>query len=874
MKAGSLVFITILNAIILYGQDSVRAPAWNKEIQIELPYDRYLQPAGQQVIFGDPKFENHALDCSLSPDGSWLAVLERESVVILNTGNLKIAGQYYLKDFPREHDLTNCYSGITWRRDENHNQLLWSAAGRNQYASYIIVAEWDGSKLRVVNYFNYKSLAPAKNAVPNDMLVTNESGRNYLYAVLNGNNQIIKQDIDSRDTLWIQPTGVAPYGIAKSRDKIYISNWGGGIPDPGDKNVAGAPWGLAKVDSLTGATREGSVTVIHMNSGSVIRQIQVGLHPNDIISGPDENFIYLVNANSDNVSVINTATDEVTETISVRLNGEENHYFGDSPDGLGISPDGRILYVADGMDNAIVVIMLGNKACLTCNAQDSRVAGFIPTAAYPSSVAVSGDNQLYVTNLESVGARVPVQLSPDNRNYYNVHHMLASVSKITIPDAEQLEDYTKRVIELNQLHRLSALDLSPRPDAEPKPVPERIGEPSLFKHVVYIIRENRTYDQVLGDVSQGDGEPSLCVYGSDITPNTHKLVIDFTLLDHFFVSGNCSADGHQWTDASIVTDYIEKNMAAWIRSYPHIPADALVYSPTGFLWDQALKYGKTVRIYGEAAVPVFDTKLKWMDNYKNFRKGISLKFNNISAIGPVKNILSQNYPGYQLAIPDIVRADAFIKEIKNYESLGGDQLPELMILALPNDHTIGSRPDYPTPAAMVADNDLALGRIIEAITKSRFWSNTAVFVIEDDSQDGWDHVSAYRSVATVISPYSRIKKTIHTRYNQPSIIRTIEQILGIPPMNIQDAIAPVMFDCFNENADLSPYQSLPNRYPLNEINPPLQGLSGKALNVARQSMEPQFDQIDSGFDEQLNRILWFLAKKDEPYPEKFSGGDD
>ena len=218
-----------------------------------------------------------------------------------------------------------------------------------------------------------------------------------------------------------------------------------------------------------------------------------------------------------------------------------------------------------------------------------------------------------------------------------------------------------------------------------------------------------------------------------------------------------------------------------------------------------------------------------------------------------------------------MRADVFIKELKSFEAMEGDKLPELMIMALPNDHTGGTRPGLPTPRAMVADNDLALGQIVEAVSKSRFWKNTVIFVIEDDSQDGWDHVSAYRSVGIVISPYSRLKYTIHTYYTQPSVIRTIEQILGLPPMNIQDAIADPMFDCFKAEPDFTPYNAIPNRIPLSEMNPELASLTGKALHFARKSLLPEFDGIDSGNDDIMNRILWFASKGNTPYPSKFAG---
>jgi hypothetical protein len=394
----------------------------------------------------------------------------------------------------------------------------------------------------------------------------------------------------------------------------------------------------------------------------------------------------------------------------------------------------------------------------------------------------------------------------------------------------------------------------------------------LFKHVVYIIKENRTYDQVLGDMKHGDGNQSLCTYGAEITPNTHKLAEEFMLLDNFYVSGKCSAEGHQWTDASIVTDYIEKNMRAWFRSYAHVQTDALVYAPTGFLWDNALSKGKSVRIYGEASVPKLDNKLKWADIYKKYRKGEKVEFTNITTIEPVKRILCQTYPSFgNHEFSDAMRADALIKELNNYSAMQGDKLPELMIVALPNDHTAGIRPGSPTPRAMIADNDYALGRIVEAFTKSRFWENTVIFVVEDDSQSGWDHVSAYRTVALVISPYSRLKKTIHTYYTQPSMVRTIEQILGLPPMNIQDAIANPMTDCFGTDPDKTPYKPVPNKIQLDEMNPQIISLRGNARYFAEKSMLPEFDGVDAGDDDLLNRILWFAAKGNAPYPAKFAG---
>ncbi|MEJ7660189.1 MAG: hypothetical protein WKG07_11480 [Hymenobacter sp.] len=249
----------------------------------------------------------------------------------------------------------------------------------------------------------------------------------------------------------------------------------------------------------------------------------------------------------------------------------------------------------------------------------------------------------------------------------------------------------------------------------PVPLPERIGEPSVFKHVVYIIKENRTYDQVLGDLPEGRGAPSLCVFGDSVTPNQHQLAREFLLLDNYYASGKSSAEGHQWTDAGMVSDYVEKNVRAWFRSYPHVQEDALVYSPTGFIWNNAADHGKTVRIYGEAAQPHYDTKLTWTDIYTNHKAGQPFKFTNTSTISRVRPLLSPNYPASdELRITDQIRADAFIKELAAFEKQPGDALSRAVgDGACPTDHTVGTRPGMPTPVAMVADNDLALGRILE-----------------------------------------------------------------------------------------------------------------------------------------------------------------
>jgi len=840
----------------------------DNNLPVLMPYNRWIDPAGEQLYFGDSNLENHALDCATSSDGKWVAVEGRYSVVIISTEKNKIVERVTLKDLVGE-SVMNTFSGISWLGDD----LFVSASGRGK--SYVIKANWNGRKLKLTEKYSFDAVSPASSALPNELAIEKENGSSVFYVALNGNNQLVKQNAETGAVLWTAATGIAPYGVVKTAGKIYVTNWAGAVPDENDKNVAGVPWGSAKVDPETGATREGTVSVFNPETGALISEINVGLHPNDIISSPDERFVYVANANSDAISVIDTKTDKVVETIPVKLGDEENTYFGDSPNGLGIASDGKTLYVANGMDNALAVVELSKNASSASKSAESKISGFIPTGAYPGGVCILNDSYLYVPNIEAEGARISTVSGESGMKSYNSHRMMASVSVIPVPDKSQLAKYTEKVKTNNQYFRIALSKKLPRKNVDPVPVPARIGEPSVFKHVVYIIKENRTYDQILGDMKEGDGEPSLCNFGEEVTPNTHKISRDFLLLDNFYASGKCSAEGHQWTDMAIVTDYVEKNVRAWFRSYPHVQEDALVYAPTGFIWDNARNHGKSVRIYGEACVPKFAKDATWTSIYNGFKKGEKFEFTNHTTIAPVEGILSENYPGYDShKIPDILRAQSFIDELNEYEKMEGDQWPELIVMALPNDHTGGTRPGLPTPRAMVADNDLALGQIIEAISKSRFWENTVIFVTEDDSQAGWDHVSAYRTVGLVASPYTRFDATNHTNYNQVSMVRTIEQILGIPPMNIQDATAMPMFDCFSASPDKSSFVSIPNKIELDEMNPDLSKVNGTALHFAKKSMHPQFDRVDAGNDALFNRIIWSATMGDKPYPAKYSGKDD
>jgi YVTN family beta-propeller protein len=601
----------------------------NTILPVLMPYNKIINPVGKQIYFGDPGLENHALDCALSPDNKTLAVEGRYSIIFINTSTNKIKYRLRLRDNKNYKHSLNTYSGIKWYKKSNKLYVFWSNASAKKSISNVIMALWDGSKAHIVDDFSFIAEKPARTALPNELEILKENGKDYLYVVLNGNNKIVKINIKTKKIIWQKNSGMVPYGIVIANDNIYVTNWGGFKPAKNDTNVAGAPWDAVKIDTKTSATSSGSVSVINPKNGKLIKEIKVGLHPNDIIKSPDEKFVYVANANSDDVSVINTQTNKLSETISVRLLKEKNPFYGDSPNGLGITSDGACLFVANGMDNALAVVKLGKNSFSNGKRENSKVIGFIPTEAYPGAVTVLNDSILYVANIEAEGARETIitgendafktfhkELPESTNRYFNSHRMLASVSVIPLPDTKALKKETAKVIQSNNMFRLELVKLLPRKNVTPVPVPERIGEPSVFKHVIYIIKENRTYDQVLGDMKEGRGESLLCAFGKKITPNTHKLSKDFLLMDNYYVSGKCSAEGHQWTDASIVTDYIEKNVRAWFRNYPHVQTDAMVYHKTGFIWDNALDHNKTVRIYGEAAIPEWSTGKRWKDIYK------------------------------------------------------------------------------------------------------------------------------------------------------------------------------------------------------------------------------------------------------------------
>jgi len=448
-----------------------------------------------------------------------------------------------------------------------------------------------------------------------------------------------------------------------------------------------------------------------------------------------------------------------------------------------------------------------------------------------------------------------------------VHTYRGTVNVLDVPDQATLDGYTSAVAENNHIAMARASLTAAARATQALPVPRRAGDPSLIDHVVYIIKENRTYDQLFGDLPRGNGDPSLVMFGADVTPNHRKLATEFVLLDNFYATGGNSGDGHQW-----VTQANETSYALWPgyvgRSYPFDGTDPIAYANTGFLWDLAMARGRTVRVYGEYAgrLPEEDRQQRQqlLERWKN-GEDLTAEWKVSAPLAPLNKVLAPNYPPYTQSVPDVVRAQIFLKDLALWTKQG--TMPNLVIVQLPSDHTRGATPDYSTAKAMVADNDLALGQVVEALSKSPFWPKMAIFVVEDDAQNGVDHVDGHRTIALAVSPYTRRGHVDSTFYAQQSMVKTIELMLGLPTMSLFDLIATDMRASFTTAADSTPYTAVLPQQSLFERNPELTAMRGPMREAAEQTLRMRFDVPDAAPTALLNRITWGMVRGwDVPYP--------
>ena len=838
------------------------------------PVNQVVTPAGLQVEL--PGLRPQAL--ALSPNGRLLVTAGKTSeLVVVDPATGKVLQRVALPSEKQNEPQPQVASPNILQPDAkgqvSFTGLVFSLDGKRIYLSNV-----NGS-IKVFNVTadgtvsgSHSIPLPLANAprrkeeIPAGLALSLDGSR--LYVALNLSNQLGEFDTATGKLLRTFPVGVAPYDVALAAGKAYVSNWGGRRPQAGDVTGPAGRGTEVRVDPVTHIASEGSVTVIDLSTGAVRAEVLVHLHSSALAVTPDFRHVVCANAASDNLSVIETATDKVVETIWVKQSPAD--IFGASPNALAFDAKGKMLYVANGTQNAVAVVEF--------NPGKSKLLGLIPVGWFPGALAFDAQRKtICVANIKGLPATTKLD-KQTLRQGFNSHQYSGSLSLVPVPPVKVLPALSAIVWKNYRHEQLALAKLPPRAGQPARPVPERIGEPSVFKHVVYVIKENRTYDQVFGDLKQGNGNEALCIFPERITPNQHKMVREFVLLDNTYCSGILSADGHQWSTTAFATDYMEKSFAGFPRSYPdgmgEDENDALAYAPTGFLWDNVLRHGKTLRNYGEFALPAvrFADKARkgspqWMDCWKEFRepKG-DVIFASMPAVKSLAPHLATNSVGWDMAVPDQFRAQFFINELKQYEAKGG--FPNLIIICLPNDHTSGTSAGSPTPAACVADNDLAFGQIVEAISRSKFWKGTAIFAIEDDPQAGFDHVSGYRTTAYCISPYTKRGAVVSTQYNTTSLIRTMEQILALPPMNQFDATATPMFDCFTDKPDFTPFAAVPNNVPLDQMNFAANTIKDPLLRQhANASARMNFKQVDKCPEDLLNRILWHAMKGSAaPYP--------
>jgi DNA-binding beta-propeller fold protein YncE len=714
--------------------------------------------------------------------------------------------------------------------------------------------------------------APGRtNEIPAGIAVSPDGKK--LYVALNLSNRLAELDAATGRVLRIWDVGVAPYDVALAGRKIYVSNWGGRRPDADSVTGPAGRGTLVRVDSRSIAS-EGSVSIIELNTNIEHRtsniELQTGLHAGALALSPNGRWLVVANTGSDTLSVIDTRKDQIVETVCARQNPGD--LFGAQPNALAFDKPGKTLFVCNGTQNAVAVFQF--------KPGETKLLGLIPVGWFPGAIAFDARRkEICVANIKSPGRG---RLGKSGQTEFNTKQYAGSLSLVPLPPEKELAAFTQTALANLRYPLLAQAQMPPRADQPARPVPERAGEPGVFQHVIYIIKENRTYDQVLGDVKEGNGNAGLCTFGGRVTPNQHKLVRDFVLLDNTYCCGILSADGHQWTDTGFATDYLEREFAGFPRSYPsggdgENTRDALAYSPAGFIWNNALAHGKTLRDYGEFATAVTrwknsarKDKPHFPDYYHEFLNGTDdLAIGCEPDIESLRPYLVTNTVGWDLDVPDVFRAAQFIQELKQFEAAGN--FPNFVIIWLPNDHTSGVKFGSPTPAAQVADNDLAFGRIVEAVSHSRFWTNTCLFAIEDDPQSGWDHVSGYRTTAYVVSAYTKRGAVVKTQYNQTSLLRTMELMLGLPPMNQMDATATPMFDCFlppGAGPDFTPFDAVTNNMPLDEMNPPPKLISDPLLRKdAQVSARLPLDKEDQCPEDLFNHILWRAAKGSQtPYP--------
>jgi len=762
----------------------------------QLPNGWRIAPAGRHSPIGDLP-----LNMVWSPNGRYLIVTNngwsRPALTVFDATN------FYIKSTaPVDH----AWLGLAWHPDGK--RLFSSGAAQNVVNEFV----WNGEVLKQGTQMTLGApvLRPTFETLQNAGFIggiaVTPDGRS-LFAVHVLGTAVSMIDLSTGKVARTAQLAAEPYSALASADGrlLFVSLWGG-----------------AKVLAFDATSLEAR------------GEVAVGEHPNAMLQSRDGSRLFVACANTNAVWVVDLASQRATEQIGVALFPKAPP--GTTPNALALSLDGRTLLVANADNNTVAVVDVSAPGA-------SKVRGFIPTGWYPTGVTFDRDGKrIFVLSGKglspSANPRGPQPGTRGADGQYIGGLLQGALSEIPMPNDEALEALTRRVYEVTPYD--DKTKLTPAGAPVDSPIPGKVGDPSPIKYVFYVIRENRTYDQVLGDIPEGNGDPTLTIFGEQITPNAHALVREFVLLDNFYVDAEVSYDGHAFSTGAYATDVVEK---IWPTNYgqrggiylsegrgpQRNPYGNLSAPPQGYIWDMAKRAGVSVRSYGEFA-------------HREAKTG-----KIVASVPGLQGLVHPEYPPWDLSIADNARVDVWLKEFQNFERTG--TLPRLSILRLGNDHTAGTQPRSWTPRSMVAENDAALGRVVEAVSRSRFWNESAIFVLEDDAQNGPDHVDAHRSPALVISPFAKRRVVDSTLYTTSGMLRTIELILGLEPMSQYDAAATPMYDAFQPTPVMTQYKALPARVPTDERN-------ASTAWGAEASMRMNLREADLAPELELNEIIW------------------
>lgn len=779
-------------------------------LPVTLPNGWKLTPAGKNLPLGDLP-----LNMALSPNGRWMAVTNngygRQCIKIFDTKKeIEVADQ----------TIHASWYGLCF---SPNGRYLYASGGNDNQINIYQVSK--AGKILLSDSIVMGKKWP-KRISPSGIAVQPKSGD--LYVVTRWDNSMYIYQPQTKKLLKKVDLGGEGYQIIMQSDGryAYVSCWGSDQVKVWD--VARAEW---------------------------MAEMPVGSHPNEMCLDEKNNRLFVANANDNSVSVINLMQRRVEETLNASLFSES--LSGSTTNGLCLLAHGKQLAIANADNNCLALFDVSAPG-------QSRSLGFIPVGWYPTNVKAV-KNKLWVTNGKGLSSMAnPYGPSPVDRREKVEHHkgdagqtrdiqyigglFLGALSMIDVPNETQLQKYTSQVFDNTPYDKKKEFVS----DSEPgNPIPRAVGEKSPIKYVFYVIKENRTYDQVLGDISKGNGDPSLTLFGREVTPNLHQIAESFVLLDHFFVNAEVSCDGHNWTTGAYANDYLEKtwptNYSGRGDVYSGEGGHRMGNNKSGFIWDLCQKYGVSYRTYGE-----------FVSRQSKKVNGEKTEQMLVPTIPSLAVHLCPHFEPFSLSVRDTVRYRQWEADFDSLLVIG--QVPRFNTVRFGNDHTEGMRLGRPTPFAHAADNDLALGMFLEHLSHSPIWNETAVFIVEDDAQNGADHIDAHRSTAYVAGGFVKRNYVDSTPYTTTSIIRTMELILGLPPMTQYDASSRTMWRCFDANADSTPYNHLPAKVSLDDVN--LKRDKWQAM-----SEKYDFNTEDNVPDVEFNQVLWHGIKGEKAvYP--------